>query len=46
VLPVLEDEYTVRKAGSDTEVYEVFKRMLSRGQVPGGIEEVLAQRSL
>lgn len=37
------DEDTLRKAGSKTDVYEVFKRMLSRGQVPSGIEELLAQ---
>lgn len=37
------DEDTLRKAGSKTDVYEVFKRMLSRGQVPGGIKELLAQ---
>jgi toxin YhaV len=37
------DEDTLRKAGSKTDVYEVFKRMLSRGQVPSGIKELLAQ---
>ena len=37
------DEDTLRKAGSKTDVYEVFKRMLSRGQVPSGIQELLAQ---
>lgn len=37
------DEDTLRKAGSKTDVYEVFKRMLSRGQVPSGINELLAQ---
>jgi toxin YhaV len=37
------DEDTLRKAGSKTDVYEVFKRMLSRGQVPSGIMELLAQ---
>ena len=36
------DEDTLRKAGSKTDVYEVFKRMLSRGQVPGGVKELLA----
>lgn len=36
------DEDTLRKAGSKTDVYEVFKRLLSRGQVPGGIKELLA----
>lgn len=37
------DEDTLRKAGSKTDVYEVFKRMLSRGQVPSGIKELLAE---
>jgi toxin YhaV len=37
------DEDTLRKAGSKTDVYEVFKRMLSRGQVPSGINELLTQ---
>jgi toxin YhaV len=35
------DEDTLRKAGSKTDVYEVFKRMLSRGQVPTSMEELL-----
>ena len=35
------DENTLRKAGAKTDVYETFKRMLSRGQVPGSIEELL-----
>ena len=37
------DEGTLRKAGSKSDVYEVFKRMLSRGQVPSSIGELLAQ---
>lgn len=37
------DEDTLRKAGSKTDVYEVFKRLLSRGQVPSGIEGLLAE---
>jgi toxin YhaV len=37
------DEDTLRKAGSKTDVYEVFRRMLSRGQVPSGIKELLAE---
>lgn len=37
------DEDTLRKAGSKTDVYEVFKRMLSRGQVPSGMRELLAE---
>ena len=28
------DEDTLRKAGSKTDVYETFKRMLARGLVP------------
>ena len=35
------DENTLRKAGSRTDVYETFKRMLARGQVPRGVEELL-----
>ena len=31
------DEDTLRKAGSKSDVYETFKRMLSRGKVPGDI---------
>lgn len=37
------DEDTLRKAGSRSDVYEVFTRMLSRGQVPTSIGELLAQ---
>ena len=37
------DEDTLRKAGSKTDVYEVFKRLLSRGQVPSGIKELIAE---
>lgn len=37
------DEDTLRKAGSKTDVYEVFKRMLSRGQVPASINDLLAE---
>jgi toxin YhaV len=37
------DEDTLRKSGSKTDVYEVFKRLLSRGQVPSGIKELLAE---
>lgn len=37
------DEDTLRKAGSKTDMYEVFKRLLSRGQVPSGIKELLAE---
>ena len=35
------DEHTLRKAGAKTDVYEVFKRMLSRGVVPSGVDELL-----
>ncbi len=35
------DENTLRKAGAKTDVYETFKRMLARGQVPSSIEELL-----
>ena len=37
------DEDTLRKAGSKTDVYEVFKKMLSRGQVPASIADLLAK---
>jgi len=35
------DEDTLRKAGSKTDVYEAFKRMLARGVVPTSIAELL-----
>jgi toxin YhaV len=35
------DEDTLRKAGSKTDVYEVFRRMLMRGQVPTSITDLL-----
>lgn len=34
----LNDEDTLRKAGSKTDVYEAFRRALERGEVPDGIE--------
>jgi toxin YhaV len=37
------DENTLRKAGAKTDVYETFKRMLSKGTVPQSIEELLIQ---
>lgn len=37
------DEDTLRKAGAKTDVYEIFKRMLARGVVPGRIGELLAE---
>ena len=36
-----DDEKTLRKAGAKTDVYETFKRMLARGQVPRGVEGLL-----
>ena len=36
------DEDSLRKAGSKTDVYETFQGMLARGVVPGGIGELLA----
>ena len=39
------DEDTLRKAGSKTDVYETFKRMLARGAVPGRIDELLREAS-
>ena len=35
------DEDTLRKSGSKTDVYETFKRMLARGAVPKDIGELL-----
>ena len=37
------DEDTLRKAGSKTDVYETFKRMLARGVVPISIAELLIE---
>lgn len=37
------DEDTLRKAGAKTDVYETFKRMLTRGVVPGSITELLEE---
>jgi toxin YhaV len=37
------DEDTLRKSGAKTDVYETFKRMLSKGTVPQSIDELLAQ---
>ena len=37
------DEDTLRKAGSRTDVYEAFKRMLRRGTVPASIQDLLAE---
>ena len=40
------DEDTLRKAGSKTDVYETFGRMLAKGIVPQSIDELLAQATL
>ena len=37
------DERTLRKAGSRTDVYEAFRRMLLRGEVPTSIKELLVE---
>lgn len=37
------DEDTLRKAGAKTDVYEAFKRMLARGEVPSSIDTLLAE---
>ncbi len=37
------DEDTLRKAGSKTDVYEAFRRMLGRGEVPDGIDLLLRE---
>lgn len=37
------DEVTLRKAGSKTDVYEAFRRMLARGTVPEGMEQLLVE---
>lgn len=39
----LNDEDTLRKAGAKTDVYSVFARLLARGEVPSGIDELLRQ---
>ena len=37
------DEDTLRKAGSKTDVYETFKRMLARGVVPGDVSALVRE---
>jgi toxin YhaV len=37
----LNDEDTLRKEGSRTDMYDVFKRMLERGDVPSTIIELI-----
>jgi toxin YhaV len=39
------DEGTLRKSGSKTDVYEVFKAMLARGVVPTSIADLLANKT-
>lgn len=37
------DDDTLRKAGAKTDVYEAFRRMLARGEVPSTIDVLLAE---
>ncbi len=37
------DGDTLRKAGSKTDVYATFRRMLARGDVPDSIDHLLAE---
>jgi toxin YhaV len=37
------DGDTMRKAGANSDVYAVSRRMLSRGQVPASLKELLAE---
>ena len=37
------DEDTLRKAGSRTDVYETFQRMLARGEVPDSIDHLITE---
>lgn len=39
----LNDDSTLRKDGDRNDVYEVFKRLLRRGEVPDSIDELLRQ---
>lgn len=39
------DEDTLRKAGAKSDAYEVFRRMLIRGEVPTSLKELLAESS-
>ena len=43
VLAWFNDQSTLRKDGSKTDVYEVFKKMLSKGVIPSSIEELIEQ---
>lgn len=42
VLAWFNDENTLRKAGSKTDVYEVFKKMLLRGEMPSDMQALIA----
>lgn len=42
----LNDESTLRKEGAKTDVYEVFKRMLRRGDVPDSFAELLKESAV
>lgn len=46
VLAWFNDENTLRKAGSKTDVYEVFKKMLSRGEIPSDMQELITASSV
>ena len=39
------DDHSLRKAGSKTDVYETFRAMLARGVVPGDIGSLLQEAS-
>lgn len=39
----LNNENTLRQAGAKTDVYEVFKRMLRRGDVPNSFDDLLKE---
>lgn len=41
VIAWINDRNTLRKAGSQTDVYEVFKKMLNNGTIPGSMEELI-----
>lgn len=40
------DEDSLRKAGSKTDVYETFRRMLARGLVPASIDKLLIESNV
>lgn len=37
----LNDEHSLRKVGAKNDVYEVFKAMLKRGEVPNSLEDLM-----